>query len=128
MLLEVYPDVPLLFGAWFTWDTTPPDDGDGAVIGDPNHRWLTVQGAYQGDTATMPVRVTRGGIFDDPAVVTGENVGTMTIEFLRCNEAEVSYDVDGLVGSFTMNKLANDNNVTCELITNQQKVPFESAD
>lgn len=128
ILMEVYPDIPLLFGAWFTWDTTPPDDGGSAVIGDPNHRWLTVQGAYQGDTATMPVRVTRGGIFDDPAEVAGENIGTMTIKFLQCNEAEVAYDVDGLVGTFTMNKLANDNNVTCEVITNQQKVPFESED
>jgi hypothetical protein len=124
--MEAYPDIPLLFGAWFTWDTTPPEPGDAAVIGDPNHRWLTVQGAYQGDTATMPVSVTRGGIFDDPTPVADpESVGTMTIRFLACNEAEVSYEVEGITGSFPMSKLANDNNGTCEAITDQQKMPFE---
>lgn len=127
ILMEVYPDIPLLFGAWFTWDTTPPDDGESAVIGDPNHRWLTVQGAYQDDTATMPVSLTRNGIFDDPAPVSNppETVGTMSIRFLACNDAEVDYEVDGITGSFSMSKLANDNNSTCEAITNQQKVPFE---
>ena len=126
ILMEVYPDIPLLFGAWFTWDTTPPETGESAVIGDPNHRWLTVQGAYQGDTATMPVTVTSGGIFDDPAPVVGETVGTMTIQFLQCNAAQVSYEVNGVAGGFAMSKLANDNNAMCQAITNQQKVPFES--
>ena len=126
VLMEVYPDIPLLFGAWFTWDTTPPDTGDSAIIGDPNHRWLTVQGAYQGDTATMPVTVTRGGLFDDPAPVAGEAAGTMSIRFLQCDAAQVTYEVDGIAGGFAMSKLAPDNNGTCEAITNQQKVPFES--
>ena len=126
ILMEAYPDIPLLFAAWFTWDTTPPANGDTAVIGDPNHRWLTAQGDYQGDTATMPVSVTRGGIFDDPRPVSAaETVGTMTIQFLQCNAAQVDYEVDGTRGSFTMNKLANDNNATCEVLSNQQKVPLE---
>jgi len=128
MLMEAYPDIRVLFAAWFTWETTPPDDTDTAVIGDPSHRWLTVQGAYQGDTATLPVYVTRGGIFDDPAPVTDppEVVGTMTIQFAQCNAAQVSYEVDGITGSFSMSRVANDNNATCEAITNQQKLPFES--
>ncbi len=75
----------------------------------------------------LPVSVTRGGIFDDPTpVVPADTVGTMTIQFLQCNAAQVTYEVDGISGSFPMNKLANDNNGTCEAITNQQKMPFDS--
>ena len=127
ILMEVYPDIPLLFAAWFTWDTSPPGAGEMAVIGDPNHRWLTAQGGYELDTATLPVGVSRGGIFDAPNLVPPpETVGSMTIQFQECNAAEVSYSVEGIAGSFTMNKLANDNNATCEAIMSQQKVPFES--
>jgi len=135
MLMEAYPydpdnpnnpDRPLLFAAWFTWDTTSPDAGETAVIGDPNHRWLTAQGRYDGDSATLPVRVTRGGLFDDPAAVSGENVGILNIQFTQCNAALVDYEVDGISGSFPLEKVANDNNATCEMITNQQKLPFEA--
>jgi len=126
ILMEVFPDIPLLFGAWFTWDTTPPDDSESAVIGDPNHRWLTFQGEYNGDTATMPITLTRGGIFDEGAPVTGDPGGEMTIQFLGCSAAQASYEVDGTTGSFAMSRLANDNMGTCQALADQQKVPFES--
>ncbi|HEY5717338.1 MAG TPA: hypothetical protein VIS52_02530, partial [Motiliproteus sp.] len=124
--ITVMEDLNTLFLAWYTYDTVRTDDSSDAVLGEPGHRWLTAQGDYQGDTATMPVSVTRGGIFDDPRPVSAaETVGTMTIQFLQCNAAQVDYEVDGTRGSFTMNKLANDNNATCEVLSNQQKVPLE---
>ena len=124
LLMDVYPDINLLFAAWFTWDTTPADAGAAAEIGDPNQRWLTAQGGFEGDTATLVVYLSRGGLFDDPAPVENEPAGTMTIQFLKCDEALVTYNLDGgQSGSFTVNKIAPDNNATCAMLANQHKVP-----
>ncbi len=125
ILMEVYPDIPLLFAAWFTWDTTQPDPGETAVIGDPNHRWLTASGSFSDSTAVLDVGLSTGGIFDDPAPTGLESVGSMTIDFLDCSTAAVEYSVSGLERSFTMKKLADDNKATCEMLANQKKVPFE---
>ena len=124
-LMEVYPDVNLLFSAWFTWDTMQPDPGHMAGVGDPNHRWLTAQGGFEGDTATLDIYVARGGMFDDPAPVQNDAAGTMTIQVLSCNEALVTYDVGEQSGSYTMNKIANDNVATCQMLRNQHKVPVQ---
>jgi hypothetical protein len=124
ILMEVYPDIPLLFAAWFTWDTTQPDPGETAEVGDPNHRWLTAQGGFQDDLATLELNLSTGGLFDDPTPVPPPTaIGSMEIQFTACNAAEVSYDFDGRSGSFVMHKLANDNNATCEALMSQQKVP-----
>jgi hypothetical protein len=123
--MEVYPDRNLLFAAWFTWDTEQPGTGMMANVGDPNHRWLTAQGGYDGDTATLDITLTRGGLFDDPtpAMNDPEPAGTMTLQFMRCNEALLTYDLGERSGFFTINKLADDNNATCEMLKNQHKVP-----
>ncbi|MEJ2401618.1 MAG: hypothetical protein P8Y52_09520 [Xanthomonadales bacterium] len=125
--MEVYPDRNLLFAAWFTWDTTQPGSGAMANVGDSNHRWLTAQGGYEGDTATLDITLTRGGLFDDPTKATNEPdpVGTMTLRFLSCNEAVLTYELGELGRSFTINKLADDNNATCEMLRNQHKVPVQ---
>ena len=124
--MEVYPDINLLFAAWFTWDTTQPGSGAMANVGDPNHRWLTAQGGYAGDTATLDITLTRGGLFDDPTKAENEPdpVGTMTLQFQSCNEALLTYDLGGsLSRSFTIKKLADDNNATCDMLRRQHKVP-----
>jgi hypothetical protein len=126
ILLEVYPDIPLLFAAWFTWDTTQPDPDESAEVGDPNHRWLTAQGGFQDDLAELPVTLTRGGLFDNPAPVANEGAGTLSIHFKSCNEASVSYDLGSQSGAFEVTRLANDNNATCQAIANQQAVPFQA--
>jgi hypothetical protein len=124
--MEVYPDRNLLFAAWFTWDTTQPDAGETADVGDPNHRWLTAQGGYEGDTATLDITLTRGGLFDDPTeTLPNETVGSMTIQFLSCSEALLAYDLGERSRSFTINKLANDNDATCDMLRNQHKVPVQ---
>lgn len=122
-LMEVYPDINLFFSAWFTWDTTQPGDGATAVVGDPNHRWLTAQGGYEGSTASLDIYLATGGLFDDPTPVENNAVGTMTIEFVNCGEAQVTYEMGDRAGSYTMNRIAPDNISTCEMLTNQHKVP-----
>jgi hypothetical protein len=122
-LMEVYPDINLFFAAWFTWETTQAAEDATADVGDPNHRWLTASGGYEGDTASLDIYLTTGGLFDDPKPVETDVAGTMTIQFLACNEAQVTYTLGERSGSYVMNKLANDNIATCEMLTNQHKVP-----
>ena len=47
MLMEIFPDIPLLFAAWFTWDTTQPGQGESAVVGDPDQRMEWPTGSFQ---------------------------------------------------------------------------------
>jgi hypothetical protein len=125
MLMEIYPDIPLLFAAWFTWDTTQPGQGESAVVGDPNQRWVTAAGSFEDSSATLTISNSRGGLFDDPNETSLESAGTMTIEFTDCNTADVEYSMNGLTGMFTMNKIAYDNLPTCQLLSDQKKTPFE---
>lgn len=124
-LMEVFPDSNQLFSAWFTWDTTQPDPGDVAEVGDPNHRWLTAQGGFEGDTATLDMFLSSGGLFDDPAQVGNDMVGTMSIQFTSCNEALVTYSMGALSGAHTMNRIGPDNLVSCNALRNQHKVPVQ---
>ena len=124
-MIEVYPDIPFFFTAWFTWDTTQPDEGETAEVGDPNHRWLTAAGGYEQDTATLDLYLNSGGLFNNPAPVAEDVVGSMTIQFQSCSEAVVNFELDNGPQSFTINRIANDNNATCERLKNQHKMPVQ---
>lgn len=124
-MVEVFPDIPFFFSAWFTWDTTQPGEGETADVGDPNHRWLTAEGGYENDTATLDIYLTSGGLFNDPNPVNQVVVGSMTIQFQSCTEALVNFELDNGPESFTINKIANDNTATCEMLMNQHKVPVQ---
>ena len=63
-LLDVYENINFMFLAWFTFDASRPDAGVPSTVGEAGQRWLTAQGAFQGDSnATTPAgsRVTTGG-------------------------------------------------------------------
>ena len=127
ILVDVYPNIDLFFAALFTFDTTPADGSETAVVGEPNHRWVTAQGPIDGDTVALQVYRTSGGLFDDPAPTDTEAVGTMDITFSACNKAELDYNFSGHSGSYSLVRLADGNNVTCQQIMNRLAVPFESA-
>ena len=118
--VEVFPNIPLLFVAWFTYDTTQPISGSAAVVGDINHRWLTAQGAYEGNTATLDVVLTTGGLFDDPTAPANnsppESYGTITISFEDCSNGQVVYDLSsaGRSGTIPITRIADDNVPLCE--------------
>ena len=65
-----------------------------AILGEPGHRWLTAQGPFSGDTATLNVTLTSGGVFDspEPAVVNTPD-GTITIKWDSCTSATLTYDI-----------------------------------
>ena len=119
-LIIVYPDIKQVFLAWFTYDTERPPDGIEAILGEPGHRWITAQGPYEGDTATLDVYVTSGGVFDsgDPPVGDPEKIGTLTVAWAGCAQGLVSYDIPslGLMGQVPIQRLANDNVALCEAL------------
>jgi hypothetical protein len=121
VLLTVLPDTNLMFLAWFTYDTERPPEDVEAVLGEPGHRWLTAQGPYSGDTATLTIFNTAGGVFDapePPAITDPEGVGSMTVEFADCLEGLITYDIPslGLAGEVPIQRVANDNAALCETL------------
>jgi hypothetical protein len=119
--ITVWPASKQMFVAWFTYDTLRPPEDVTAIVGEPGHRWMTAQGGYNGDTATLTISVTKGGVFDsaEPAVTRNpDGDGTMTIEFADCTEAMVTYDLPalGLAGEIPITRLAEDNIPLCETL------------
>ena len=115
----VWEDIQQVFLSWFTYDTERPPQDVAAILGEPGHRWLTAQGPYQGDTATLNVNVTSGGVFDSaqPAAITDPSpVGTITIAWAGCNEGLLSYDLPGLglMGDIPIERIVLDNVPACE--------------
>ena len=109
LLLDVEPQDQYMFLAWFTYtDAASADPGE--------QHWFTAQGAYSGDTVTLPVYQTLGGRFDDPQAVSGEVVGELTLEFENCNEGIVSYRIEnwGLQGTFPVQRLIPGSDNVCQ--------------
>jgi hypothetical protein len=120
-LVTVFPDREELFLAWFTFDTERPPEDVTAILGEPGHRWLTAQGPFDGSKAELTVYLTQGGVFDSaepPAVTDQQGYGTMTVEFLTCNEARISYDIPSLAlaGEILTQRIVEDNVALCEAL------------
>jgi peptidyl-prolyl cis-trans isomerase A (cyclophilin A) len=83
-----------LFVAWFTYDINEPaaDENDG--FASRQHRWFTAFGSATGDTAVLDIFLNSGGVFNDPRDTTTESVGTMTIQFSNCTNAQLAFDFD----------------------------------
>lgn len=111
---------PLMFLAWFTYDVERPAANVTAILGDPGHRWLTALGAYSGDTATLDIELTEGGIFDSgvPFPDQTPGYGTFTVKFISCIEGEVAYDIPSIPisGTAPITRAANDNVALCETL------------
>jgi hypothetical protein len=89
-----------------------------AFFGEPGHRWITAQGPYDGDTATLDAYLSSGGVFDseEPAVADPELIGTITIKWASCNSGLLSYDLPalGLMGEIPIERIVLDNVPLCE--------------
>jgi hypothetical protein len=124
LLITVFPDIKQMFLAWFTFDTERPPEDVMAFLGEPGHRWLTAQGPYDGDTATLTIYVTEGGVFDaaEPVATTDlDGDGTMTLEFADCENGLVTYHITSLdiSSEFPISRLALDNVPLCETLSVQ---------
>ena len=115
----VFPDIKKLFLSWFTYDTQRPPNGVTAILGEPGHRWLTAFGGYTGDTATLNIELTQGGIFDaNPPDPTQSPYGTIELLFNNCNQADLSYNIPSLglssATTITRTYASPDNVALCE--------------
>jgi glucose/arabinose dehydrogenase len=116
----VLPETEIVFLAWFTYDVERPPEDVTAILGEPGHRWLTAQGPYSGDTATLDIYVTSGGVFDSPVPAVDPPVpgGTMTISWSDCEEGLVSYEITSLslAGEIPIERIVPDNVALCEAL------------
>jgi sugar lactone lactonase YvrE len=122
-LIAVFPDTKRMYVAWFTYDTVRPPEDVTAQLGEPGHRWLTAQGFYDGDSATLTIFVTEGGVFDSAQPVPTTDLagdGTMTLEFADCTEGLVKYEITslGISGIIPIERIALDNVALCEALSN----------
>ena len=117
-LITVFEDTGLVFLAWFTYDVERPPADVTAILGDPGHRWVTAQGPFEGDTATLDVTVTSGGVFDSPEPeVEQVQDGTMTITWHNCNSATLTYDIPSAgQGDIELQRIVTDNVALCEAL------------
>jgi len=108
----------------FTFDSVPPGPGvPPAVFGTNDQRWVSGLGAYSGNSVTIDVELTSGGIFNasDPLATQQPAYGTITIVFNYCIEALLSYDFPRLMlsGQMTLTRAVPDNAVLCETLAAQ---------
>lgn len=121
--IVVYPDIRLIFLAWFTYETERPSDDLMAQLGEPGQRWVTAQGPFDGNMAQLDIIVTSGGVFDrsepEPENSVPGSVGTMKLMFNNCSNGLVEYDMPGLglSGTVPLQRVANDNVALCEVLS-----------
>jgi PKD repeat protein len=125
MLIIVWDNIKYVFMAWFTFDTERPSPDVEAILGEPGHRWLTAAGPFDGDTATLSVYLSSGGVFDSaqPPVVTDQTpIGTATIKWTGCNAATLTYDIPSLelMGEIPIERIVLENVPLCEAGQNNQ--------
>jgi hypothetical protein len=115
-----FPDLNFFFLSWFTFDSVLPIGGAPAVFGAADQRWVTGGGLYSGDSVTISVELTSGGIFNgsNPLATQQPAYGTITIVFNNCNEAILTYNFPsaGLSGQMTLTRVVTDNVNLCEVL------------
>jgi plastocyanin len=121
LFFTVFEDLGIFFLSWFTFDAVAPEEGTTAVFGAPDQRWVTGAGNYTGDTVTLSVELTSGGIFNGsvPEATQTPGYGTITIVFISCNEAIMTYNFPsvGLSGEMTLTRVVTDNVALCEMLS-----------
>jgi peptidyl-prolyl cis-trans isomerase A (cyclophilin A) len=120
--IAVYPDIEVMFLAWFTFDTERPDESVSALLGEPGHRWLTAQGKYADNKAVLDIVLSEGGIFDAATPASNPSkYGAMVVEFSDCNAGTVTYDIPSVdrQGVIPIKRVSLDNVPLCEQLAEQ---------
>jgi hypothetical protein len=107
--IDAHPDPEggnLIFVSWFTY-------GNETASG---QRWLTAQGGFEGLMAEIDVFETTGGSFDDPEPISTTKVGTMSLDFTDCSNAQLSYSLpaDPAEGDIAITRVIAGSQALCE--------------
>ena len=115
--ISVLPQSGIVFLSWFTYDTNEADEVGEAHLGEANHRWVTAQGAIDGNRSEMTVYFTSGGVFDTPTPVENRADGTITLSFENCSVGLVEYDIPSIdrQGSIPIQRVVGDNIEACQI-------------
>jgi hypothetical protein len=92
IVLEVNPNSPAVFFAWYTYAP------NGQAQGEAGQRWYTGLAGYVPGTRTLPVELaeTSGGLFDNPSPASHSViVGTATITFTSCTTGQLAFNFTG---------------------------------
>lgn len=117
--ITVFPNIEMMFLAWFTYDTERPAGNVEANLGEPGHRWLTAFGPYSDNIAELEVELTRGGVFDSANPAPDQEAdGTIRVDFAGCNQGTVTYDIHSAAvsGVIPIERIAVDNVPACEVL------------
>ena len=107
--IDAHPDPEggnFIFVAWFTF-------GEDTASG---QRWLTAQGSIEGSIAEIDVFETTGGSFDDPQATSTTKVGTMSLDFTDCSNAQLTYSLtdNGAEGDIDITRVIPGGKALCE--------------
>ncbi len=107
--IDAHPDPAggnLIYVSWFTY-------GNDTASG---QRWLTALGSFEGSIAEIDVHETTGGSFNDPQVPSTTRVGTMSIDFTDCSNAQLSYSLpaDPAAGDIAIIRVIPGGEALCE--------------
>jgi hypothetical protein len=120
LFFTVFEDLNLLFLGWFTYDSEVPSEPFQAVFGADDHRWVTGLGVFAGNSVTVGMELTTGGIFNgsDPVPTQTQEYGTVTIVFENCSKATLTYNFPsvGLSGTMMLTRVVDDNVELCEIL------------
>jgi hypothetical protein len=100
-----------IFVSWFNY----------GEVGASGQRWLTAQGPLQGMAADLVVYETTGGSFDKPDFDETGSVGSMTINFIDCSNALVTYSLtgEGLEGNIQISRAIPGTEELCQELNGQ---------
>ena len=121
-MISVQETKGTVFLAWFTYETWTWDIGLQepllATIGDAKQRWMTAEGAFNGNTAELAVYSSGHGLFDQaiPAPLL-KPVGSLSLRFEDCAYGTVRYDLPGAhrSGTIPIERVSNDNLSACRM-------------
>ena len=110
--IDIYPEPEggnFIFVAWFTY-------GEDTASG---LRWLTAQGSFEGYRAEIDVFETTGGSFDDPQEPGTTRVGTMSLDFTDCSNAQLTYSLPATAaeGNIAITRVIPGGQALCEELT-----------
>lgn len=120
LLVSVFEHIPMVFIAWFTYETERPTGLPPAEIGEWGHRWITMQGGYSGNVANLTMYLTAGGVFENGSLPpTTESIGTATLTVHDCYRATLVYSTydNRFQGSKNLARIVSDNVPNCEIMT-----------